>query len=206
MTLGLMEKTVVTVTSTTVTEKYSDGSSSKDENDTNESRNDDSTNTTEADADTDESNAIDTAASGPDMTDNRNPNGDVTLPYRYQKNGWDIEFDLDEQERITSGRFLLKITPYSTPNGAMPETKLVLENLLLDGKKKFNIYDGTKNTYLAIGKQATLGLEENFSDRKYQYSIGDWGDNSYIYLFVEGKDSGVFYIFPKDSGANYIRT
>lgn len=141
----------------------------------------------------------------PDMTDNRNSNGDVVLPYRYTKNGWNILFDLDEDERVTTGRFLLDIIPYATPTGDLPETKLVLENLLLDGKRKFNIYDTSKNTFLEIGSDSILDLKQNFEDRKYVCSIGDWGDNSYIYLFINGHCSGVFYLFPKDTNAGYIR-
>jgi hypothetical protein len=143
-------------------------------------------------------------STAPDMTDNRNSNGDVVLPYRYRKNNWDIEFDLDISERIQRGLFLLKITPYSTPNGAMPETKLVLQKGV-GGKSAINVYDANKKTYLALGAATILDLKFNFTERKLEYTPGDWGDSSYIYLFVEGHCSGVFYIFPVDSGANYIR-
>lgn len=179
MTLALLEKTVVTVT--TITEKFGKDSEEPEENET------------------------PSEPTGPDMTDNRNSNGDVLLPYRYQKNGWDIEFDLDITERIQNGLFLLKITPYSTPNGAMPETKLVLQKSF-GGKSHFNIYDKDKNTNLPMSIPSCLDLKQNFINRNLEYSIGNWGDNSYIYLFVNGNNSGVFYIFPTDAGGNYLRT
>jgi hypothetical protein len=144
-------------------------------------------------------------ATTPDMTDNRNSNGDIILPYRYQKNNWDIEFDLDITEKIKNGLFLLKITPKATPNGAMPETKLILQKGV-GGKSAVNIYDLNKKTYLTLGAASKLDLKFNFTERKLEYQPGNWGDNSYIYLIVDGHCSGVFYIFPADSGANYIRT
>jgi len=148
---------------------------------------------------------VDPYATAPDMTDNRNSNGDVVLPYRYQKNNWDVEFDLDISERVQKGLFLLKITPYATPTGTMPETKLALQKGV-GGKSVINVYDLNKKTYLTLRAATKLDLKFNFTERKLQYSIGDWGDSSYIYLFVAGRYSGVFYLFPADSGANYIRT
>jgi hypothetical protein len=144
-------------------------------------------------------------ATTPDMTDNRNSNGDVVLPYRYQKNNWDIGFELDISERIQKGLFLLKITPYATPTGTNPEAKLVLQKAV-GGKPLINLYNANKNTYLPLNTTTLLDLKFNFTQRNLQYSISDWGDNSYIYLLVSGHYSGVFYIFPADSGANYIRT
>ena len=182
MTLELIEKTIVLVTTTKTTEKYGKESGSKEPEE----------NETPADS------------TGPDMTDNRNSNGDVILPYRYQKNGWEIEFDLDITERIQKGLFLLKITPFATPNGAMPETKLVLQKMI-GGKSNFNIYNAEKNTFLPISKATSLDLKQNFVNRNLEYKIGDWGDNSYLYLFVKGHYSGVFYIFPCDAGGNYLR-
>jgi hypothetical protein len=183
MTLELKEKTIVMVTSTTTTEKYGkeSGSTESEENETTP----DST--------------------GPDMTDNRNSNGDVVLPHRYQKNGWDVEFDLDITERVRNGLFLLKIIPYSTPNGAMPETKLVLRKMI-GGKTNFNIYNTEKNTFLPLSKATSLDLKQNFLNRNLEYNISNWGDNSYLYMFVKGHYSGAFYIFPYDTGGNYIRT
>ena len=144
-------------------------------------------------------------ATTPDMTDNRNGNGDVVLPYRYQKNGWDIGFELDISERIQKGLFLLRIIPKATPTGMMPETKLVFQKAV-GGKPLINLYDANKNTYLPLNATTLLDVKFNFTQRNLQYSIGDWGDSSYIYLLVNGHCSGVFYLFPVDSGANYIRT
>lgn len=175
------------------------------EEDSTENIDDDSTDTTDQDSNNDTTTTNNETTKEPDFIDNRNSNGDVTLPYRYQKNGWDILYDLDEEERVATGRFLIRIKVNATPTGNPPETKLVLENLLLDGKKKFNIYDSSKNTYLAIGSETILDLKQNFNDRKYQYSVGDWGDNSYIYLFLAEICSGVFYLFPKDTNAGYVR-
>lgn len=143
-------------------------------------------------------------ATEPDMTDNRNSNGDVLLPYQYSKNGWDVTFDLDITEKTANGIFILSINPSATPNRLMPETRLVLQNSV-GGKKNINIYDASKNTYLPLNQVTTLNLKDNFVNRKLEYQPGDWGDNSYIYLFMEGHCSGVFYIFHADAGAGYIR-
>lgn len=148
---------------------------------------------------------VDPFATEPDKTDHRTSNGDIILPYRYTKNGWDVIFDLDITDKISKGLFNLPITPITTPTGEMPEAKLVLQKGVA-GKTALNIYDAQKKTFLALGQTTILDLKFNFTERKIEYTPGNWGDNeTYLYLFVNGHCSGVFYIFPTDAGAKYIR-
>jgi len=157
---------------------------------------------------------IDPIPVGPIMTDNRNGNGDVVLPYHYQDTYWDVYYDLDISDRVTKAEFNLKLkvmkAPYIIVNGAsvqgIPTARLVLQHGVA-GKNLINLSTTTGLQYLQLGTEYLIKIKDIFLARKYQYAIGEWGEGTYIHFGVGDYkyNSGIFYLFPADSGANYIR-
>lgn len=144
----------------------------------------------------------------PDLDDNNhNSNGDVLVPYIYNKNNWNVKFNLDIGDRNSLGLFNMKVLVTSAPAGVI-KAKLVVYNLANEAYSNYNLYDYVRNTdVITKGQEALFDVKTRVVTKSGNaaYDLSNWGTKTYMYVWTPGHLSGVFYMMPMDTGSGYKR-